>query len=169
MTNLKEIDPTNIEDQNFLYDILKYRWRNKDVINIKNKTPEERPTFEQHVKNINSNNYKKIYRINFNELTIGSIYTDKNNYTGTFLLPSLIKIAIKKYGKENFNAEKIGIKAHTLMYEDLPEINVFYHCINPKNTLSLKGASRIGWELTELVFSCKTQNGKYIKNENKSI
>jgi hypothetical protein len=170
MINLKQIDPTDIKDQTLLYDILKYRWRHKDIVNIKNKTPEELPTFEQHVKHINSNNYKKIYRINFNELTIGSIYTDKNNYTGTFLMPSLIKIAMKKYGRKNFTYNNVSYEAHILMYKDLSQETVFYHSINPKNILSLKSAFKTGWPLTEMIFSIKTKNGHPIlENENKTI
>jgi hypothetical protein len=171
MLNLVEIDSTNTDDQLFLYDIIKHRWKHKEITNIKNKTPEEMPSFEEHVKHINSNKYKKIYRVNFNEITIGSIYTDKNNYTGTFLMPNLIKKAIKKYGRDGFTYDSIIYKAHKLMYKNLPEVTVFYHSINPKNILSLRGAFKTTWDLSEIIFSCKTKNGIECstKNEDESI
>jgi len=166
--NLVEIDTTDLKDQLFLYEIVKFRFSKSDIINIKYKNSTSLPTFEQHVAYINSGKYKKIYRINFKDVTIGSIYIDKYNVNGTFLLPNLLKEAIKTY-REDFRKERdqsdLSITAHIKLFELHPEVEYHYATANPKNIISLTAMQKAGYEITEIVLVRRTKDGKMIDHE----
>jgi hypothetical protein len=166
--NLVKIDTNNIEDQLFLYEIVKFRFLKPDIVNIKYKHSACLPSFEEHVAYINSGKYKKIYRINFKDLTIGSIYIDKDNINGTFLLPSLLKKAVKTY-KDDFKKEReqsaFTKTAHIKLFELHPDVEYHYATANPKNTLSLDGMQNLGYEIIEIVLVRRTKDGKMIDHE----
>ena len=72
-------------DYEFLYELLKER---DDKMNISHK---KMPTFNQHVKFVNSKPYSKWYVIVLNNQKIGSIYITQINEIGIFLKKNFIK------------------------------------------------------------------------------
>jgi hypothetical protein len=161
MITLKEINLKDIEDQKFLYDIIKFRWKHRDFINIKYKTPDTMPTFEDHVKYLNSGKYKGIYRIHLYEYSIGMIYIDINNFNGTFLLPNLLKKALKDLKQKNIkiNKDEIASKSHIELFKRHKDVEIHYASINPKNKLSYESLLRNGYESVELIMTITTKNG----------
>jgi hypothetical protein len=161
MITLKEINLKDIEDQKFLYDIIKFRWKHRDFINIKYKTPDNMPTFEDHVKYLNSGKYKGIYRIHLYEHSIGMIYIDINNFNGTFLLPNLLKKALKDLKQKNIkiNKDEIASKSHIELFKRHKDVEIHYASINPKNKLSYESLLRNGYESVELIMTITTKNG----------
>jgi len=163
--NLEEINVLNLNDQVFLYDILKYRWSNQFI----NLYDEKIPSFEEHVNYLCSGKYKKHYKVKLGDIIIGSVYIDCNNTWGIFILPSLLKIALKKYKKEN--TELYNNKQHLsyLVLKNLvklnPNITSFYAKVNSKNTLSLNALLNAGFTPKTIIFETKSLNGR-ITNSN---
>jgi hypothetical protein len=162
LISLEEINTHDINDQFFLYDIIKYRWKYKNFINIKYKTSDDCPSFEEHCKNIQSNKYKKIYRIKLLDHSIGMIYIDENNFNGTFLLPNLLKIALKNLKNKNINFDKdlITPQTHLQLLKIHKEVEVHYASINPKNKLSYDGLIKNGYEPVEMILAITSKNGE---------
>lgn len=162
LISLFEINPFDFEDQKFLYDIVKYRWKYKDFINIKYKTSDNTPSFEEHCKNIQSDKYKKIYRIKLLDISIGMIYIDKNNFNGTFLLPSLLKTAFKELKNKNieFDKDLITPQTHLQLLKKHKDVEVHYASINPKNKLSYDGLIKNGYEPVEIILAITAKNGE---------
>jgi hypothetical protein len=171
LISLKEINSSSYEDQLFLYEIIKYRWKYKNIINIKNKTNDSQPSFEEHCKNIQSNKYKNIYRINLHNISIGMIYIDINNYNGTFLLPNLLKKAFKilKQNNISFNKKLITPQIHLQLFKKHKDVNFHYASVNPKNKLSLDRLIENGYEPIEIILSIPTKNGNCLRGKWKSL
>lgn len=155
---LELIDISSKEDQHFLYSIVEFRWKHKEIINIKHKTPETKPTFEEHINNLKSDKYKAIYKIKLLNNLIGSIYIDKNNFNGTFLLPNLIKKCFKDLKQKNIEIDKTLItpQIHMELFKKHKEVNLHYASVNPNNQLSLKALIDNGYEPVELVLVMTT-------------
>lgn len=160
---LVSVDVNNIEDQSFLYDIIKFRWKHHDVINVPNRTSDKMPTFEEHLNFLKSNRYKYLYKIYLLDNLIGMFYLDQDNITGLFILPSLLKQAIKKIGSKNvIKYTSLAAMVYLEAARMHPEVEVCYAKINPKNKLSLNGLLEVGLEPIEMTFCLKTKNGKPI-------
>lgn len=149
---LEEIDENCPEDQLFLYDILKYRWLKSETINIEYKAPSSLPSFESHKQFLQKKPYKKFYKIFLCDILIGSSYVDYNNVYGTFLLPTLIKKALKSNPRTTKKTSSLTtLIAHEVMKNNLDIVN-FYAGINSKNTLSENAAKELNGELVEVVY-----------------
>jgi len=165
---LVKLDVFDIKDQLLTYDIIEYRWKNADIVNIKYKTSAVKPTFEQHVKHLKSSKYKHLYKILLGEIPIGMFYHDINSTSGTFVPPSLLKKAIKFYrscgkniviNKEN----SIALQVYILFYKLHPEITTHYAVVNPNNKLSLQALLDHGYELVGYVLAQETVEGERVK------
>lgn len=163
--SLHELNVNDPLDQQFTYDIIKYRWSNADIINIKYKTKEDVPTFEEHVSVLRSAKYKKLYKIFLGEFPLGMIYIDANNVNGTFLLPWLVKQAFKELRKRNetFDIRTITPQTHIQLFRKHPDVKIHYATVNPKNTLSLRAMIDNGYEHIESVLAIKTEDGEVIQ------
>jgi hypothetical protein len=165
MTNLIELIPANIkskEDIDFLYKILLYRWKYKDIINIKYKTPDKTPTYEDHLKNLKSSKYKGIYKVYLYNQLVGMVYLDNNDFNGTFLMPSFLKKAFKKLKNDNIEIDKelITPQIHIQLLKLHPEVKIVYAAVNPKNHLSLNALIHNGYEPIEVVLAITSENGQ---------
>ena len=171
MITLKEVDLEHIKDQNFLYDIIKFRWKYKDIVNIKYKTSKDIPSFEEHIKNLKSGKYKGIYKIYLYENLIGMIYIDINNFNGTFLLPDLIKKALINLKQKNIkiNKDDITPQIHIELFKKHKDVEVHYASINPENKLSYQSLLKNGYEPIELTLSITTKNGQVTQGKWKMI
>jgi hypothetical protein len=165
--NLQKINSSKKEDQQFLYEMLEYRWSKHDIINIKHKTNNKLSSFEDHVKHITSGKYKVFYRVNFGEISVGVIYIDQNNVNGTVIIPSKLKKALKKYNNQDLEINYTPISAliHIKLFSLHPEIKVHYASVNPMNTLSVRALLENGYEHIESIFAIQTQNGKVIQGK----
>ncbi len=159
---LNKINIYNEEDQKFLYDILLFRWKNKDIINIKYKVSEKLPTFQEHVDLLKSGKYKVFYKIIANDIPIGTVFIDKNDVNGTFIIPSLLRKVFKKYKGCTMNIEGMPLSSyiHKQLFALHPEIEIHYASVNPKNKLSLNNLIDNGYEFIECILAMKTINGK---------
>ena len=169
--SLKEINLADIEQQLFLYDILKFRWKSKDTINIKHKCQEKLPSFQEHQHLILSGKYKVFYKIMANDLPIGTVFIDKNDINGTFIVPELLKNAFKKYKGQKLNIQDKPLSAyvHIALFKLHPEIKIHYASVNPKNKLSIKSLTDNGYELIECILAIKTVDGKVSMGKWKEI
>lgn len=160
--SLQELNVDDLSDQQFTYDIIKYRWNNADIINIKYKTKTIMPTFDEHVQALKSPRYKKLYKIFLGEFPLGMIYIDANNVNGTFLLPWLVKHAFRELRKRNerFDIRAITPQTHIQLFRKHPDVNVHYATVNPKNMLSVRAMLDNGYEHIESVLAIKTENGE---------
>ena len=122
----------NITDHKFLYDLLKSRNPN---FNISHK---KMPSFNEHVKFVNSKPYSKWYIIKQNDEKVGSIYLSKQNEIGIFL-------------KKNIQGKNIGTKALKLLITKNPKKR-FLANINPKNTKSIKFFKKNEFKLIQYTF-----------------
>jgi hypothetical protein len=156
-----------LHSETFLYDVLKYRWSIYDRVHIKNKCRVDFPSFEEHIKNINSDEYKVFYKAFFGELEIGLIYLNKKDEDSTFILPNLLKKALKKYKNQKKETDfmPLGALIHKRFFENLPEIKTHYARVNPENKLSLRTLLDNGYEIVEYVLAIKTENGKVIQGK----
>jgi len=114
------VDVYETRNWEFLYRLLDER---KSWQSISHK---EMPTFEDHVKFVNSKPYKHWYLVkrNLSEEYIGAVYISKYNEIGIFLLE---KHTYKGFGK---------IILETL-FEKHKEIPMFYANVAPLNSMSL--------------------------------
>ncbi len=159
---LVKLDVFDIKDQMFSYDILQYRWQNIDTQQIKYKTSTTIPAFDEHTKNIQSDNYKHLYKLTIGELFVGTMHIDKKDMVGIFFLPSLLKKAFRYYRNKGITVDidYISLQAFIALYKLHPEITLYYASVSPKNTLSINALIRHGFELNELIFAMKTKDGK---------
>ena len=159
---LVKLDIFDKKDQVFSYEVLQYRWQNIDTQQIAYKTRTTIPTFDEHIKNIQSDNYKQLYKLTIGELTVGTMHIDKKDMVGIFFIPSLLKKAIRFYRNKNIpvDIDYISLQAFIALYKLHPEITLYYASVSPKNTLSINALIRHGFELNELIFAMKTKNGK---------
>lgn len=162
--SLEEIDPYLYEDQIFLYDIVKFRYKNKDIINIKHKTNENLTSFEEHCEKIQSHNYKKIYKIKIHDIVVGAIYLHIDNVNSTFILPNLLIKALKFLKKNNipYDKEQITPQAQLLLFKKHDDIECHHASVNPKNKLSLNALIKNGYEPIEIKLVMYTKNGKCV-------
>lgn len=164
--NLLIVNPNNLEHQNFLYDVIKYRWANHEVVNLSYRTETTIPTYEEHTQALTSNRYKHHYIIRLGDISIGSSYIDKKDTYGMFILPKCLKHALKTYGKKNteleIRPEPISVVAFKRMIALHPEITLYYATCNPKNTLSRTVMVNGGHNEVEIILTQKTIDGKLV-------
>lgn len=160
--SLKKIDISDSADQLFTYEVIKYRWENAHTVNIKYKTQEHIPSFDDHLKVLFSERYKQIYKIFLAEFLIGMIYIDKNDVNGTFLLPYLLKKAFRELKKRNepFDIRSITPQTHIQLFKNHPDVTVHFATVNPNNVLSLRALIENGYEHIETVLAMKTEDGE---------
>lgn len=161
---LIEVEPQLMLHKTFLYEIIKFRWENHELINISHRTKNVVPTFSQHEQALCSSTYKHHYIICLGDVYIGSTYVDKNDIYGMFILPKYLKQALKEYGKKNTELATRPEPISVIVFKNLialhPEITTFYAAVNPKNTLSRNAMIRAGHEEIEVILRQKTVNGK---------
>lgn len=164
--NLKHVDINDNDDLLFLYEVIKYRWKYHNVINIEYRTNKKIPSFEEHVQFLNKNNYYKNYIIKFGDIYIGSCYIDHNHVYGLFIIPKFLKKALCEYKDHDIEVknrpEPISVIAFKKMIELNPHITTFYAKVNPKNTLSRRVMIDVGHEELEIILKQKTINGKLV-------
>ena len=157
--NLLDINLNDENDQLFLYDILKFRWLNKEKINIKYKSKEEIPSFEEHVNFLKSGYFKGIYKVLLFDEVIGSASIDKKNFHSIFYLPSLLKKAIRKYDIKKINKINkkyyISHKVEDIIHKKHPDVKIHFSSANPLNISSLKTMEDLGYKCIEIVFAKK--------------
>ena len=113
MTDNLKLLPINEKDYEFLYELLSER---KQITFISHK---KMPTYEEHVKFIESEPYSKWYIIQIDDKKIGSIYLTKENEIGIFL-------------KEPIQRRGIGSNALNELIDINPGLRYLAN-INPKN------------------------------------
>jgi len=116
-------------DGQFLYELLLER---EPSVNISHK---KIPTFQQHLKFINSKPYSRWYIIKKNDQKIGSIYLTKQNEIGIFI-------------KKEFQKEGLGMKSMKLLIMKNPRSSYLAN-INPKNLKSAKFFKKFGFKLIQ--------------------
>ena len=160
--SLEIIDTNKKDDQNFLYEILKFRWNNADIINTKYKTSKNLPTFEEHIKFITSGKIKAFYRAKLGDCVIGMIAIDRENVNSTFIMPNLLKKALKIYKNEEKEIDhtSLALLMHKRLFEKHPEVNIHFARVNPKNIQSLRSLLKHGYEEIEVILAMKTKKGK---------
>ena len=119
-------------DYKFLYELLLQR---KKIVNISHK---KMPTYEEHVKFIESEPYSKWYIIQIDDKKIGSIYLTKENEIGIFL-------------KESIQRRGIGSNALNELIDINPGLRYLAN-INPKNEKSIKFFKKSGFKLIQYTY-----------------
>ena len=159
---LIKLNVFDAKDQTLSYDVLLYRWQNIATQQIRYRTCINVPTFDEHIKNIQSDNYKQIYKLTIGELPVGTMHIDKKDMVGIFFLPCLLKRAIRHYRSKNIavDIDYISSQAFISLYKLHPEITLYYTSVSPRNLLSINALNRHGFELNELIFAMKTKDGK---------
>ncbi len=129
MTDNLKLLPINEKDYEFLYELLSER---KQITFISHK---KMPTYEEHVKFIESEPYSKWYIIQIDDKKIGSIYLTKENEIGIFL-------------KESIQRRGIGSNALNELIDINPGLRYLAN-INPKNEKSIKFFKKSGFKLIQ--------------------
>ena len=119
-------------DYKFLYELLLQR---KKIVNISHK---KMPTYEEHVKFIESEPYSKWYIIQIDDKKIGSIYLTKENEIGIFL-------------KESIQRRGIGSNALNELIDINPGLRYLAN-INPKNEKSIEFFKKSGFKLIQYTY-----------------
>ena len=119
-------------DYKFLYELLLQR---KKIVNISHK---KMPTYEEHVKFIESEPYSKWYIIQIDDKKIGSIYLTKENEIGIFL-------------KEDIQRRGIGSNALNELININPGLRYLAN-INPKNDKSIEFFKKSGFKLIQYTY-----------------
>lgn len=138
--HLREIDPKNMDDVKFLYEMLKER---PPEINISHN---EMPTIDDHVKFVQSNPYKKWYIIEDDHIKMGHCNIGRNimldNEIGYWLRP--------KYQRKG-----IG----TMAVKDMMYLNPrkrYLANIAPKNTKSQQFIESLGFKKCQCTYELNT-------------
>ena len=132
MTDNLKLLPINEKDYEFLYELLSER---KQITFISHK---KMPTYEEHVKFIESEPYSKWYIIQIDDKKIGSIYLTKENEIGIFL-------------KESLQRSGIGSNALNKLIDINPGLRYLAN-INPKNEKSIKFFKKSGFKLIQYTY-----------------
>ena len=133
MTNTKLcIKLVTKSDFRFLYDLLSYR---KPTENISHK---KMPSYNQHIKFVNSHPYTKWYIIEKGDMEVGSVYLSKQNEIGIFL-------------KKKFQNQGIGDEALDLIIKINPRKRYLAN-INPKNKKSISFFKKNKFRLIQYTF-----------------
>lgn len=158
---LLPFDAYNQTDLDFAYETMEYRWNKKDTINIKYKTSIDLPNRLEAECIFRSEKIKHIYNIYFGFTKIGIIFIDIDDNISEFLLPKLIKKAIKKYRQDNPSHIDVPLSAliHMTFFKKHPEITRYYASANPFNSLSINAMIKNGYEPIEIIYSMATENG----------
>ena len=126
---LKSVTNSDIE---FLFDLLKER---DPSTNISHK---KMPTYDEHVKFVQSKPYSKWYIIFKSKQKVGSIYLSKNNEIGIFL-------------SKKFQGKNIGDFALNDLIKKNPR-KLFLANVNPKNKKSIQFFKNYGFKLIQYTF-----------------
>jgi len=132
MTDNLKLLPINEKDYEFLYKLLLER---KQITFISHK---KMPTYEEHVKFIESEPYSKWYIIQIDAKKIGSIYLTKENEIGIFL-------------KEDIQRRGIGSNALNELININPGLRYLAN-INPKNEKSIEFFKKSGFKLIQYTY-----------------
>ena len=132
MTDNLKLLPINEKDYEFLYELLSER---KQITFISHK---KMPTYEEHVKFIESEPYSKWYIIQIDDKKIGSIYLTKENEIGIFL-------------KESIQRSGIGSNALNKLIDINPGLRYLAN-INPKNEKSIEFFKKSGFKLIQYTY-----------------
>ena len=132
MTDNLKLLPINEKDYEFLYELLSER---KQITFISHK---KMPTYEEHVKFIESEPYSKWYIIQIDDKKIGSIYLTKENEIGIFL-------------KESIQRSGIGSNALNKLIDINPGLRYLAN-INPKNEKTIEFFKKSGFKLIQYTY-----------------
>ena len=132
---LKSVTNSDIE---FLFDLLKER---DPSTNISHK---KMPTYDEHVKFVQSKPYSKWYIIFKSKQKVGSIYLSKNNEIGIFL-------------SKKFQGKNIGDFALNDLIKKNPGER-FLANVNPKNKKSIQFFKNNKFKLIQYTFERTKQN-----------
>lgn len=127
-------------DYEFLYELLKER---DDKMNISHK---KMPTFNQHVKFVNSKPYSKWYVIVLNNQKIGSIYITQINEIGIFL-------------KKEFHKKGLGDKILQLLMQMNPKDRYLAN-VNPQNKKSIDFFKKNGFNIIQHTYELTIEKNK---------
>ena len=116
---------TTIHDIDVLYDLLSERTPNESISHI------EMPSYEEHVKFVESEPYREWWLVVEHNIAVGSCYISKTNEVGVAVF--------KKYRKQGLGA-KILEELMSRYHEDL------LANINPKNEKSIKMFLKAGFK-----------------------
>ena len=120
------------KDYLFLYNLLKER---NPQSNISHK---KMPSYNQHIKFVNSHPYTKWYIIEKGDVEVGSVYLSKQNEIGIFL-------------KKKFQNQGIGDEALDLIIKRNPRKRYLAN-INPKNKKSISFFKKNKFRLIQYTF-----------------
>tara|TARA_Y100001936_G_scaffold34250_1_gene32287 strand:+ start:5070 stop:5486 length:417 start_codon:yes stop_codon:yes gene_type:complete len=126
------------KDYEFLFNLLKNR---KPNVSISHK---KMPTYEEHVKFIESKPYHQWYIIFLNGEKVGSAYLSKNDEIGISLV-------------ENIQGKNIGSEVLDLVIKKNPRTRYLAN-INPNNLYSKKFFEKNGFELIQHTFEKISNN-----------
>jgi RimJ/RimL family protein N-acetyltransferase len=120
----------------FLYELLKEREPHQNISHC------EMPSYEEHIRFVDSHPYREWYMIFHGDIVIGAIYLSKQNEIGIFI-------------KKIRQGEGYGKQAVRLLMEmHLGER--FLANINPHNSRSIDMFESLGFELKQLTFAKTT-------------
>mgnify|MGYP001225995868 CR=1 FL=1 len=132
---LKSVTNSDIE---FLFDLLKERDLSTNISHKK------MPTYDEHVKFVQSKPYSKWYIIFKSKQKVGSIYLSKNNEIGIFL-------------SKKFQGKNIGDFALNDLIKKNPGER-FLANVNPKNKKSIQFFKNNKFKLIQYTFERTKQN-----------
>ena len=132
--NLRTIKKT---DYSFLYDLLTKRDQRANISHKK------MPTFEEHVKFVESKPYSKWYIIEYDGTKAGSAYLTKQDEIGLFL-------------KNDLQEKNIGKSVLKLLIKKNPRKRYLAN-INPQNKNSIRFFKKNGFELIQYTFELATK------------
>jgi hypothetical protein len=164
MTPVVSLLPFNAYNQDnlqFAYEIMEYRWSKHNSINIKHKTTESMPNWNEVECIFQSEKIKHIYSIYLGRKRVGIIFVDIDDNVSEFLLPKYLKEALKQLQDEHvdYKPKSLSADIHLTFYKKHPEIKHYYASVNPENKLSLNALIKNGYEPIEIVLAMTTEKG----------
>ena len=130
----REINYNSEEDCKFIYEIL-----NSNPENFRTDFKFEKPTYEDHKKNLKCN--LSVLRImEISNFPVGFGYVDNKNYVGFFYKFSSLKNILKK---NNLNGVDVSKFFFTDVLSYAPKNKKLFACVNINNLIANKTASRL--------------------------
>ena len=133
-----KIRPVSNSDYRFLYNLLKDR---DPKANISHR---RMPSYNEHVKFVNSKPYSKWYIIEYDRIKAGSIYLTHNNEIGIFI-------------RKDLQGKNIGKSALSLLMREEPKKKYLAN-VNPKNCKSVEFFKKNGFKLIQQTYEFQNTN-----------
>jgi len=142
MYRLIPLNAKNKFHKYFTYNLLKDKYKSSNIVINKLNLP----TFEQHVKLLQSFPFHCFYLTAFDNIIFGEIFVDKNMKFGAYTNRKRVKRILKSFKTHSLllNRSLTIVKIpFQLMLELHPEIKKLYADVNINNILSIRGAEAI--------------------------